>query len=56
MTHPAGIKLGEQREQERIIALLQEFYDGNLWRQIDSTTYEGFNMAELIDLIRKTSK
>lgn len=47
-----GIEEGQKRERERIVKLLEEFYDGNLWRQTDLDKWEGFNVQELIELIK----
>lgn len=47
---------GAELERERIIELLENFYDGNLWKQTSPTSYVGFDMAELVALIRGEQK
>ena len=51
-----GITEGRLQERERIIKLLEDFYDGNLWKQTSATSYVGFDMAELIALIKGEQK
>ena len=43
---------GAAREQERIIKLLEDFDDGDLWRAISAGSFVGFDVAELIALIK----
>lgn len=43
---------GIEFERQRIIELLENFYDGNLWKQTSQTSYVGFDMAQLIALIK----
>ena len=47
---------GAEMERERIIKLLEDFYDGNLWRQTGATSYVGFDIVELIELIKGEQK
>lgn len=47
-----GYRNGINVERERIIQLLEDFYDGNLWRQIGPDEWEGFDMQEVIVLIK----
>lgn len=51
-------QLGAEQERERIIKLLEEFDDSNLWRQVEFNpdAYEGFNVRELIDMIKGEQK
>jgi hypothetical protein len=44
---------GKAFERERIIELLEEFYDGDLWRQTGPNEWEGFGMHEIVELIKK---
>jgi hypothetical protein len=41
------------RENE-IVEMLEDFYDGNLWRQVgfNPDVYEGFNMEEIIARVK----
>lgn len=49
---------GAEYERERIIELLEGFDDSCLWRQVEWSpdAYEGFNMQELIALIKGEQK
>lgn len=49
---------GVEHERERIIKLLEGFDDSCLWRQVEWSpdAYEGFNMQELIELIKGERK
>lgn len=43
---------GVSAERQRIIKLLEDFYDGNLWRQTGNDTYVGFDITEIIELVK----
>ena len=47
---------GAEYERERITELLENFDDSNLWRQTGPDTYEGFDVAEIIELIKGEQK
>jgi hypothetical protein len=47
---------GWEDSEQRIIKLLEEFDDSNLWREVSFDSYEGFNVRELIDLIKGEQK
>jgi len=51
-----GVEHGKFTERERIIALLENFDDSNLWRQTTQTAYEGFDIADIIELIKEEQK
>lgn len=56
--YASGYLDGITNEQSRIIKLLEGFDDSCLWRQVEWSpdAYEGFNMQELIDLIKGQQK
>jgi hypothetical protein len=47
-----------QATEQRIIALLETVDDSNLWRQVAHSpdSYEGFNISDLIALIKGENK
>lgn len=47
---------GVKYERKRIIKLLENFDDSNLWRQTSQTAYEGFDIADIIELIKGGQK
>ena len=54
--HTTAFYQGRDAERERITELLENFDDSNLWRQTGPDTYEGFDVAEIIDLIKGEQK
>lgn len=55
-TYEALLEKAAQTERERIIKLLEGVYDGDLWRAIGTNSYVGFDIAELIALIKGEQK
>jgi hypothetical protein len=50
-----GVLMGRAVELTRIVELLEDFDDSNLWRQTGPDTLEGFDIAEIIELINGES-
>ena len=53
-----GVEQGERLAEERIIKLLENVDDSNLWRQLSHSpdSYEGFDISNLIALIKGENK